>query len=34
LPSSTRMPADMAVKSLVLEAMGMTVFAVKGSFFP
>ena len=33
-PSSTRSPAAVAVNSFVLEAMGTTVFVVKGSFLP
>ncbi len=33
-PSSTSSPAAVAVKSFVLEAIGTTVRAVKGSFFP
>src|SRR5580698_611539 len=33
LPSSTSMPAEMAVNSLVLDAMGQTVPGVNGSLF-
>ncbi len=33
-PSCTSMPAATAVKSLLLDAIGISVSAVKGSFFP